>query len=271
MPLSGRIPGAAVVALAVLAPLGARAQDTCAKAYESAQELRRGHELTRARAEMRLCERACPKQLGEDCSAWRREVEAEIASVVLDVRAPDGKPLAKVRITVDGTPLLDATPGDPVELDPGAHTLAFEDEAGARVEAQVKLDPGERGRTVAVRFPAPRPVPPPPPPPPPPRVHTPLPYVLGGVGLAGLTVGAVLGIKGQVDRASLTCAPRCNKATQVDPIAAEWWTGAAAAIAGGALLGGGVVVWLVEDRGAKARTAVALVPGPGWIGVAGRF
>jgi hypothetical protein len=274
----GRGAGVAVAA-ALLASLGAtraRAQDTCADAYEGAQERRRSHELSRARADLRLCERACPKKLAEDCSGWRREVEAELGSVVLDARDADGRALGRVRASADGAPLVEALSPDPVDLDPGPHVIVFEDEAGARVRVEITLAPGEKGRRVSATFPRPPPpVAPPPPPPPPPRSHSPVSYVLGAVGLAGLGVGAILGIKGQVEKAALeqSCAPRCNKATQVDPIAAEWWGGAAGAIAGGALLAAGVAVWIGEAqaRGPGPQARVVLSPAPGGIRVLGTF
>jgi hypothetical protein len=257
---------------AALAAVDARAQDTCAVAYESAQELRRGGELTRSRADLRLCERACPSKLADDCSAWRREVEADLASIVLDVRDADGRPAARARVTADGAPLVETISAAPVEIDPGTHTLRFEDERGARAEVRVTLAKGEKGHAVAVRFP--RPAPAPPPPPPPALVpRSPAGYVLGALGLAGLGVGAVLGIKGQVQRSDLrsSCAPRCDEATQVAPIAREWWAGAGAAIAGTALLGVGVVVWAVEGRQTRAPAAVTVTAGPGGVSVAGKF
>jgi hypothetical protein len=270
----------AALGAALFASGAARAQDTCATAYESAQERRRAGELTRARAEMRLCERACPRKLAEDCTAWKREVEAQLASVVLSAVDADGKPVPGARVTIDGAPFVEALTAEPVDVDPGAHVLAFDDGAGGRAEVRVTLAPGERARAVSVRFP-PRPAPLPPgagdapkPSGEPPSVHhSPAAYVLGAVGLGGLLVGGVLGITGQVKKAHLaaTCAPGCNKATQVDPIATEWWAGAAAAIAGGVSLGAATAVWLVEGRAPAAPPRVVVVPGPGWVTVAGRF
>ena len=202
-------------------------------------------------------------------------MEAELGSVLLDVRDASEQPAVPTRTTVDGAPLVDALPGAPVDLDPGRHTLVFEDGAGGRVQAEVTLATGEKGRRVSVRFPArAAPVPPAVPALPVTRGgHSAAAYVLGATGLAGLSVGAVLGIKGQVQRAALeqSCAPRCDRATQVDPIAAEWWGGAAAALVGGALLGAGGVVWLVEGRPAGTAVTVGVAPGPGWVGVVGRF
>jgi len=267
--------GALLAATALLLTRGARAQDTCATAYEAAQERRRGHELSRSRAELRLCERACPTKLAEDCSGWRREVEAELGSVVLDVRDAAGQAAPGVRVTLDGAPLVSGVAGEPVEMDPGKHTLLFDDASGRHAEAEVTLAPGEKGRAVSVRVSL-RPLPAPllaPARPPPAVTHSPAAYVLGIAGLLGLSAGAVLGIKGQVERAGLaqSCSPRCDRATQVDPIAAEWWGGAIAATAGAALLGIGGAVWIAEGRTGGSAALVSVVPGPGWVGVVGRF
>ncbi len=282
--MSGRRALVLAVAAAIFASAPARAQDTCASAYESAQELRRSRDFVRARADLRLCERSCPKKLAEDCSGWRLEVEAELSSVLLDVRDAGGAELARVRVSIDGAPAVDVLTADALDLDPVAHTLDFQDATGARARALVTLAAGEKGRSVSVRFPPPHaplvPLAPSPlsrpPVPSAPTAHTAWSYVLGGVGLAGLVVGAGLGVAGQVERANLqtSCAPYCNKATQVNPIADEWLGAAVAAAAGAALLGGGVAVWFVERRPAEAPAKLSLLPGLGgraWLSVTGRF
>lgn len=106
------------------------------------------------------------------------------------------------------------------------------------------------------------------------RIRHPLLPALSGH--SELTAGAALGVKGQLDRESLqgSCAPRCDKATQVDPIADEWLAAAVTAVAGAVLAGSAVAVWFVEARTGRAPapvTHVTLVPGPGWVSVTGRF
>lgn len=251
---------AIVATIALLSPRPARAQQTCANAYESAQELRRAGDLVRSRAELRLCERTCPKKLADDCTAWRGEVEAELPSVVLAAFGDDGRPRADVRVTLDAAPLADAIPKGPIELNPGAHVIVFEAADGARAEVTIDLARGDKSRAITARLVRPAPRPPPAPPPPPPS-RSPLPYVLGAIGLGGLAAGAILGVVGQVERARLagSCAPSCDKEKQVDPIADKWWAGAAAAIAGGALLGTGIVVYVAEGRAARP-VRVTLAP-----------
>jgi hypothetical protein len=263
--------GAAVALMLLAAP--ARAQETCASAYEGAQERRRAGELTRALADLRLCERACPKKLAGDCETWRGEVEAQLASVALTAIDAAGKPLTRARVLLDGAPIAEAITAEPIVIDPGKHALAIDDGAGGRAEAEITLAPGEKGRALTLRF-APRaPRAPVAPPPPPPRAHSAVPWVLGILGLGGLGAGAVLGIKGQVEKAALEkrCAPNCDKAIDVDPIAREWWAGAAAAIAGGVTFGAATAVWFWEERSAKAPPQVRVVVGPAWAGIAGAF
>jgi hypothetical protein len=266
---------AAAAAIALLAlPRAARAQDTCAASYESAQELRRAGELVRSRAELRLCERSCPGALAADCTRWQLELDGQIASVSLAAEGADGAPRDKVRVSIDGAPLVEAIPKDPVEIDPGRHVLRFEDETGARAEATIEIAAGEKSRPVKVRFPAPakpatQPAPSAPPlPAPSPRG----PWILLGVGGLGLAAGAVLGIVGQVQRSDLeaSCAPNCKKA-RVDPIAAEWEIGAVSAGVGAAAAGAALVWWLAGKSPPKAAAGFVLLPGPGSISVRGSF
>jgi hypothetical protein len=98
--------------------------------------------------------------------------------------------------------------------------------------------------------------------------------VLGGLGLAALSAGAVLGIKGQLDRTHLvnTCAPHCSQAS-VNAISQEWTIGAVAGVAGGALALAGVVWGALEGRSHAPPAALTPVigVGPRSFGLAGHF
>jgi hypothetical protein len=262
----------AIVAIAITTAAWAneaRAQETCASAYERGQELKVRRELVRAQAELRMCERSCPTRLATDCSTWRQEVERAIATVLLQATSEKGAALPNVRVSEHGMP-IGAANGEAVPLDPGSHHLTFEDERGVHVEVDVKLAEGERNKVVAVRFPAPVIAPPPPTTPPkvpPPRPRSNWAYVLGGAGFVGIAVGSVLGIKGQVERSNLDsgCGQTgtCDK-KEVNAIAREWTAGAIATGVGAALLASGVIVWVVTTPKASPRatsTTIAVRPG----------
>lgn len=254
-------------AVVLLAGSRARAQgvgEKCAGAYEQAQQLVRDRALLRARAELRVCMSSCPATLARDCQSWSERVEHDMPSVALSATSADGRAPGRVRVLLDGAPLVDALPRDPIEVDPGRHTLTFEDAAGARVVAVVTLSPGDKALPIAVRFPAA------PPPTPPPRAADDAapargrwPLVLVGAGAAALGAGALLGVKGLVDRGELRgrCAPRCP-ADEVEAIDLAWKAGAISAGVGFVVAGVGALFYFQPDPAAPAAPAAGLTVAP---------
>ncbi|CAN93553.1 putative membrane protein [Sorangium cellulosum So ce56] len=257
-------------AVTLVASSRARAQgvgETCAASYEQAQQLVRDRALLRARAELRVCVSSCPATLARDCQRWSEQVERDMPSVALSATSADGGAPGRVRVLLDGAPLVDALPKDPIELDPGRHTLTFEDAAGTRVVTVVTVPPGDKALPIAVRFPAPalsRPAvgadaPP---------VRQRWPLVLVGVGAAGLGVGAFLGIKGQLDRSELRrrCAPGCP-AEDVEAIDLTWKAGAISAGVGFLAAGLGAVLYFQLDPVAPATPVASFSFSPGGPGL----
>ncbi|WP_434047833.1 MULTISPECIES: hypothetical protein [Sorangium] len=253
---------AASAAVTLLAGSRARAQgvgETCAGAYEQAQQLVRDRALLRARAELRICLSSCPATLARDCQSWSEMVERDMPSVALSATSAEGRAPGRVRVLLDGAPLVEALPKDPIEVDPGRHTLTFEDAAGARVVAMVTLSPGDKALPIVVRFPAAAP-------PPPPRAADAAaperqrwPLVLVGAGAVALGVGAFLGIKGYIDRGELRdrCAPRCS-ADEVEAIDVAWKAGAISAGLGLAAAGVGALLYFQLAPAAPAAPAAGL-------------
>ncbi|WP_437916686.1 hypothetical protein WME73_19385 [Sorangium sp. So ce302] len=270
--MKGRLLAAFAAAATLLAGPRARAQgvgETCAASYEQAQQLLRDRALLRARAELRVCVSSCPATLARDCQSWSEQVERDMPSVALSATSADGRAPGRVRVLLDGAPLLDALPEDPIELDPGRHTLTFEDAAGTRVAAVVTLPPGDKALPIAVRFPAPTPAPSRPaavadaPP-----VRQRWPLVLVGVGAAGLGVGAFLGVKGHLDRSELRtrCAPGCP-AEDVEAIDLTWKAGAISAGVGFLAAGLGAVLYFQLDPVAPAAPVASFSLSPGGPGL----
>ncbi|WP_437311173.1 hypothetical protein [Sorangium sp. So ce388] len=271
-------------AFTLLAGSRARAQgvgETCAASYEQAQQLVRDRALQRARAELRLCASSCPATLAQDCQSWSEMVERDMPSVALSATSADGGAPGRVRVLLDGAPLVDALPKAPVEVDPGRHTLTFEDAAGTRVVAVVTLAPGDKALPIAVRFPAAAP-----------RAaagsaavgsaaagsaapaRQRWPLVLAGAGVVALGVGAFLGIKGHVDRGDLRsrCAPDCP-ADEVEAIDLAWKIGAISAGLGLVAVGTGALLYFQLDPAAPAAPAagVALAPDGAALSLRGSF
>ncbi|AUX42679.1 hypothetical protein SOCE26_041120 [Sorangium cellulosum] len=262
-------------AVTFLAGSSARAQgvgEACASSYEQAQQLLSDRALKSARAELRACVSACPATLARDCQSWLEKVDAEMPSVALSAASADGRAPGRVRVLLDGAPLVEDIPAAPVEIDPGRHTFTFEDAAGTRVVAVVTLSPGDKALPIAVRFPGAAP----------PRagggagaVRQRWPLLIAGGGAAALVVGAVLGIKGHVDRSALIserCAPRCP-ADEVGAIDTLWKAGAISAGVGAVALGAGTVLYFQLDPVAPAAPAAgaALRPGGAGLSLRGSF
>jgi hypothetical protein len=262
-------------------PAPAPTMDACAQVYEGAQQLIRAGALLRSRAQLSTCESTCPAALARDCEAWHLDLERQIPSLRVSAKVADGSDPGVVRVLVDGTPVVEPREGALIDVDPGKHMLTFESAARARVDVMVDVPLGRKGYAVDVRFPAgpTRDVVPSPRPLPLPRSPGVAPFVLGGVGLAALSAGVVLGVKGQLDRTHLvdTCAPHCPQAS-VNAISQEWIVGGVVGVAGGALALAGIAWGALEGRSPApplvpppAPPAVVVGVGPRSIRVFGRF
>ena len=132
-------------------------------------------------------------------------MEARLSRERIDVvDAPAG-----LAVTLDGRPLSAAVWGTAVPVDPGEHAIAASAPGYERWLGKVSAKVGPD--TLAVQIPGLKPLavvaPPPPPPavaPPPPAPVAPPPdasgrrvagYVVGGVGLAGIVVGSIFGVR----------------------------------------------------------------------------
>ncbi|WP_437282324.1 hypothetical protein WME90_17645 [Sorangium sp. So ce375] len=262
---------AAGAAVTLLAGPRARAQgvgEACAASYEQAQQLVRDRALLRARAELRLCASSCPATLARDCRSWSERVERDMPSVALSATSAEGHAPGRVRVLLDGAPLVEAIPNAAIEVDPGRHTLTFEDMAGTRVVAVVTVSPGDKALPIAVRFPAAGP----------PSAAAPVrqrwPLAIAGAGAVALGVGAFLGIKGHLDRSELRgrCAPTC-RADEVEAIDLTWKAGAISAGAGLLAAGAGAMLYFQLDPAAPAATGAGLSFSPGgpWLSMIGSF
>ena len=222
--------------------------DACVSSYENAQKARKRGDLVRSQAELRLCVNACPDALGRDCRDWLDGVSHDLGHVRVKVRAKDGAPLVHTRVVVDELELPASAERADVKVNPGSHELRVDAQgmkpiarklevtSGATVDFDVELE----------RLP--------PPLPPPPTALGPIPaypFIVGGIGLAAVTAGGVLGIIGQVDvsamRAKGGCAPGCPQ-KRVDRVRNEWISGGVAAGIGGAAVVTSVILLATAHR-----------------------
>jgi hypothetical protein len=212
-----------VAVVSTLAPCPARADVTkiqCIDANTKGQDLRRDGKLSAAREQLRACAvPACPAMVRDDCTERPDELERAQPTMAFEVKSSTGVDLVRVRVSVDGQPIVDRVEGKPMNVDPGAHLFTFESDGLPPVTQRFVLTEGEKGRQeritmAAATAPAPQAAPPPPAPeangPPgsdtgslttPPisagggmSTRKVLGLVAGAAGVAGVAVGSVFGL-----------------------------------------------------------------------------
>ena len=104
--------------------------------------------------------------------------------------------------------------------------------------------------------------------------RSPLPWIVGGVGVAGLAAGTVFAVMASSSHNDATTERQQQKAADLDASASNQATIANVAfIAGGVLVAGGVAWWWLDGRSKRtgAVTAWQLGVGPGFVGAGGQF
>jgi hypothetical protein len=281
------------LAASMLAPAqdaGADDKQTCLDATDAAQQLRIDGKLTAARERLLVCARPeCPLIVRQDCSQWLLEVVAALPTVVLGARDAQGRDLFDVKVTVDGTPVVERLDGRPFAIDPGRHVFRFERAgrpAPSVVELPVLVRQGEQNREITAAF-ATTAAPPATAVPSMTAVPTtpaegtarpssgtsPLVWVLGGTGIAALGTSLAFLIAQDVEYNHLaaTCGGHCTPA-QVDPVSTERAVAAWTAVGGGVALAAAACIFVLGRPSGNA-VSVDVTPGPhGAVGaIVGRF
>jgi hypothetical protein len=281
------VPATADAAGPAVAAAAAAGKDTsnrsCIEAYERVQTLRDQGALGDARAAAIACSAdSCPKVLAKECATWLDQIAQSQPTVVLGATAPDGKDLTNVRVTVDGKSLATELGARALPIDPGAHKLRFESDEHGAIELDVVVREGEKNRRIVAAF-MPKPeATPPRDPTAPSRSDEGLPlgfWIVGGLGVAGVGVGATFEVLGLLQAGELdACKPSCDR-SEVDAMSMKLLVGDIAVGAGATALVGALIIALTDsDAGrdpepdAEAAT-VSFAPaiGPGFLGVVGAF
>jgi hypothetical protein len=222
----------------------------CVAEHEQSQIARMKESLVAARAAaLRCSQEECPALLRADCVQWFTELDREVPSVVISVRA-GASDISGATVQIDGHTAPHALEGQLLELDPGPHLVEVLRAGEPALERRVVLAAGEKARLLVFEVPgntsptAAVPLSPLPPRP----THRPVPtmtWVLSGSALAAAGTASVLGLlalseRNQLERAPEKggCSPYCSDA-QVAPVhhltlAADVLFGLAAASAVGA-------------------------------------
>jgi hypothetical protein len=225
--------------------------DLCISAAEQSQEQRRDAHLRAARARLVLCARdTCPRAIQKDCKRWLGEVEAAMPTIVIHAVDASGGDIVGARALVDGVRLDGALDGRAVAIDPGEHTLRVEAGAGS-VEQRIVIREGARDRLLPLRVPAD-------------TRSRPVPagvWVLGGVGAAAITAGALLWAVGRSEHGTLyaTCGVThgCDESA-VDRARSKLVAGDI--VFGVGLAAVGAAVWWGVSGASATRSPVGIQP-----------
>jgi hypothetical protein len=182
----------------------------CIAADTHGQELRRSGSFAAARAELATCASdMCPALVRGDCTERLSELDASQPTIVFEVTDNAGHDLADVRVLVDGAVLSARLSGVAVPVDPGEHTFRFEAPGASPTTRRWIIREGEKARAERIALAVGRT-----PELPPIRSATAaatppkgedrtepsadgqreIGLVAGGVGIAGIAVGAVFGL-----------------------------------------------------------------------------
>lgn len=228
--------------------------DQCFEAYEGGQRSRHQFELIAAQRAFITCAQArCPSDIRNQCAAWATEVQKDIPTIVIVAKDPEGNDVADVEVRMDGLPYVSKLDGTPLEVDPDLHRFTFVPKRGPPLDTNWVMRAGEKGRVFHITLgrPATKPKPKPAP-----RPRSPLPYVLGGVGVVGLGMFTYFGLHGRSIQSDLDdrgCKPGCPK-DEADEMDRSYLIANVSLVVGLAALGGATYFYFSE----RSRVGVGL-------------
>jgi hypothetical protein len=265
-------------------------KDQCVDANGKGQDLRRQGKLTEAADQFRKCaDPTCPGMVRDDCTRRLDDAQRAQPTVAFQVKNAAGADVTDVTVTMDEKPLASHLDGTALPADAGQHVFTFTVSGQAPVTVTLVLTEGEKGRLERVVVGGGSPGPTPlsggtaggvldPSSVPPPSggglgTQKTLGLALGGVGVAGVIVGAVFGMMAISKKSAQTNA--CSSATSctdrqaaLDAHSSSQTDGTIATIgfiAGGALVAGGAVLFFTghaPERTSTARIRVLPTVGP---------
>jgi hypothetical protein len=211
----------------------------------------------------------------DDCIKGATQIDAALPTVVFEAVDAAGNDLSAVHVTMDGERLADRLTGTALEVDPGEHVFVFE-AGGQNVEKRLIIHQGEKNRRERVLLGAPA-VPSsggsspqgeqaPEAPSKGLGLEKTLAIGAGGLGVAGVAVGSVLGLlaNSKWQQAKTDCGGGCAQGTPAQDEASSAHSMATLAnvsfAVGAVALATGAVLWLVAPRAKPAAAALHVGP-----------
>lgn len=190
---------AAIVALAEAVHEGSASAapgSKCIAAAEAGQQLRSEGKLVEARKKFGVCTALeCPVIVRRDCARWVEELDSTTPSIAVRLEDGAGNEVSEGTVLLDGEKLPPLADGRATPLDPGTHKLVWEHD-GVRTVKEFLIREGERSKVITLRAEKDKPVshdprttPVPPPVRETPSSASPVPWVVGGFGVAASGVG----------------------------------------------------------------------------------
>jgi hypothetical protein len=241
----------------------------CLEASDTSIELETRGDLLSTRAALRTCASlSCPQAVRDECARRIGLVEQNIPSVIAEVRDASGRVPPGATLVVDGGAPTPASE-EPLELEPGSHTLTASAPSMGTVTRRVQLSAREKNRTFRLVLRSSDEVAPDSRRLPPLRAAA---LLTGGVGLAALataSVFAAITLERKQDAKALCPNPTCTS-----PAGAESWQRASAAgnITTGFVVGGSLALAVAAGLWfAGGDDDVAVAVGPDRIQFRARF
>jgi hypothetical protein len=289
-PMRRHFASIAAVTVAALA-LGegqARASDPttadCLAASDASLKMGNQHKLRSERSQLLVCAAAsCPGDIRKECAHRVDEVNAQIPTIIFQVKDASGADISGVKVTMDGEVLAERLQGTALSIDPGEHLFTFEATSQPLVTKKFVIQQAQKDRRELVTLGTPPVAPPPPsaatPTAPPPTTRTAptetgeshgigtqkaLALVAGGVGVIGLGIGTAFGLMAisQKSDAQSAC-PNSPCATQDG--ANKWSTAGStgnistvAFIVGGVAVAGAAALWLTAPSANTTQVGFGL-------------
>jgi len=268
---------AASLGLASRAEAADPSKAECLAAADTSIQLRDQHKLRAARAQMLVCASpSCPSAIQTECLRRVDQINAALPTVVFEAKDPAGNDLSNIKVDMDGDPLTDRLDGSAIPLDPGEHHFRFTAPGGIVVDKTIVIHESEKDRHERLVIGAPLPASTAQPAPagalsPAPAESAEDPgasrrtiaYVVGGVGVAGLAVGAIFGglanssaSSSKNECSTSSCGPTKFNQSQSDYNTAntDGTISTVAFIAGGAALVAGGILFFTAPKASSSGT-----------------
>jgi hypothetical protein len=260
----------------------------CLAASEASFKAGNQHKLRAERSQLLVCAAtSCPADIRKECVSRVDEVNAQIPTIIFAAKDASGADLSAVKVSMDGEVLAERLEGIALSVDPGEHTFTYETTGQPPLTKKLVVQEAQKDRRESVMFGRPTILPgsaagttqtt---------EARTPtghglgaqkiLALVTGGIGIAGLGVGAAFGVVAlsKKSNAESLCPNACVTEDGVNEWSSATLLGNVSTIGlvvGGAALVSGTVLWFTAKPKASTAASAQIGVGPGSVQLTGAW